>query len=811
MIPIPYEQVDEFLRWLTERHPDAGPQSAESEDAREVLTEYLRTRGRVDALTPSYALRIFQTCPMMYEPSVRDQMIHFVGCGGCLHYIQERHQQYPRWLELHPLLKGFLQFCEQTRWGGILEGAARNIDTSWVGEGQEYINHFFREYIHQIGRDLSDAFMEYLETADPALVSDYEANRAEWTEFPQRPLKLSKDWTEPLAISEGLDEAAERLVGSVYLLLEGHFYKQAREDPRVYRLMESLGLLSKNASRGIEFFTWLKEKYPTLDLFGSVPSEGIVELSLSFCEEKGYTDAKSFSQEVMKWIRGDAEQLVLRRLAVNVGRAMHGAGKQALRSLAGGDGSSQYHAIFLYQSSSDFPAFITRYWKDLNYITAANLNLYYSLEDLERKSVDATTVSQMRGIRLQSASLPALLLWKGSLSWAVAVPLGKLSHEAIFDLVKLLMTKVVENTELGEIIPEARAFIEHKLSTPLQLPRVIIDNGGLRMKEEEAYSGAENGSLLSGRVYSDRSNYVIATLREAGFGDLAATLKSAQDAINANKELSLDQKRECLEVINQIGEEAAKPKPNNTLLKSLSEGLKTALKTVHGVAVAVDAIPEALRRKEKPVEEKAREIEALLKRLEEKEKSQRRNALIYVGLPLIVGLALTVWTFWQAQNLKLITQTLQSAQQAAMTQKMELESARAQLSRVNAAGNQIRRGVSQFYSKNYSAAIAAYDKAIELDPTNAVVFDLKGYCLLKTGDTQKAIDVLKQAIVIDRKYLWAHYDLALAYWTGGDTSSAVAEVKQLIALDPTFRDVIKTDAQFGKFRTSPEFRTLIGQ
>jgi tetratricopeptide (TPR) repeat protein len=811
MIPIPYEQVDEFLRWLTERHPAAEPQGAESEGAKEVLTEYLRTRGRVDALTPSYALRIFQSCPMMYEPSVRDQMIHFVGCGGCLHYIHERHQQYPRWLELHPLLKGFLQFCEQTRWGGVLEGAAKNIEISWVGEGQEYIDHFFREYIHQVGRDLSQAFMEYLETADPALVSDYEANRAEWMEFPQRPLKPSKDWTEPLAISEELDEAAERLIGSVYLLLEGHFYKQAREDPRVYRLMESLGLLSKNASRGIEFFAWLKKKFPELNLFGSVPTQGIVELALSFCEEKGYNDANSFSQEVMKWIRGDAEQLVLRHLAAKAGGRKHEVGKEVLPASLGQDGSSLYHAMFLYQSSGDFPAFIKRYWKELNYITATNLNLYYSLEDLERKSVDAEIVSQIRGIQLQSVRLPALLLWKGSLSGSRALPLARLSHEEIFDLMKVLMRKVVENMELEEIIPEVRTFIEHKLSTPLHILRVIMENGGLRMDEEETYSGGEDGSSLSGRVYTDRSNYVIATLKEAGLPDIAETLRSAQDAIQASKELSPDQKPECVEIINQIGEEAAKPKPNNTLLRSLSEGFKTALKTVGDVTAAVDAIPESLKKKERTIEERARDIEALLQRLEQKEKGQRRNGLIYVGLPLVVGLALTVWTFWQAHNLKLVTQESQAAQQGLTVQKQELESAKAELTRINAANDQIRLGVSYFYSKDYSAAIAAYDKAIELDPTNVVVLDLKGYCLLRAGDPQEAIGVLKQAIAVKPTYVWAHYDLALAHWAGGDESSAIAEVKKVIAADPTFRDVIKGDAQFTKFRTSPEFQRLIGE
>ncbi len=43
------------------------------------------------------------------------------------------------------------------------------------------------------------------------------------------------------------------------------------------------------------------------------------------------------------------------------------------------------------------------------------------------------------------------------------------------------------------------------------------------------------------------------------------------------------------EVINQIGEEAAKPKPNKTLLKMLSNGLIAVLQAIPDVAKAVAA------------------------------------------------------------------------------------------------------------------------------------------------------------------------------------------------------------------------------
>ncbi len=56
-------------------------------------------------------------------------------------------------------------------------------------------------------------------------------------------------------------------------------------------------------------------------------------------------------------------------------------------------------------------------------------------------------------------------------------------------------------------------------------------------------------------------------------------------------EVLLDgEKQEQVEVINHIGEEAAKPKPNKTLLKVLGDGLMTTLRSVPDVAKAVTTV-----------------------------------------------------------------------------------------------------------------------------------------------------------------------------------------------------------------------------
>lgn len=822
MIPIPYQQVDEFLSWLSERHPVAGLEGRKEGNVKEVLVEFLRTKGRREVLTPSYALEIFQTCPMMYERDVLEQMKHFVSCGGCLHYIHERHQEYGRRVALHPLLEGFHQFCDENQLSEAFTTAVHGLGTSWVGEGPEYLEHLFREYIHRIGPDFLEAFEKYLEVADGGLIRDYEARRSEWREFSLRPQRPSKDWTEPLSMGERLEQAAERLIGSLYLLLEGRFYKDVEESPQYYRSLAGLGLVSEDAARGIEFLSWLRQKYPELDLFGNIPSEEIVELVTAFCEERGYRDSDRFSQEVLKWLHGETDQIVLRRMT-SMGVGLKGKASGAVSSPVAQPEVTPCNAVFLFHASSDSPAFIKRYWMDLNYLTARHVNLYYSLEDAEQRISDPAAVKQLRNAMPQTSALPALLMWKGSPSDAYTLPLERLSHEDLFDLMKIIVRDVVENKERADICLEAQRFIDRKLSTPLSAKVITVEEGETPMKSDSASGGEESnriggngGSAVHGQVSLSRFDDVSAALIVTGQEELANALKAARAAVVLSRELSNEQKQEYAEVLSQIAEEAAKAKPNYTVLKSLCEGLKALLGHVPDATRAVESVAEILRKRPRTVAETTEEIRVMLDRLEAKEKKRFRSALIFIGVPVIAALGLAFWVLWQAQTLKTKTEEVQSAKQAVDQQKQAvdqqeqaLESMRTELAEAGAASEQIRLGVIQYHAKNYEGAVASYDKAIELDPMNPIVYDLKGYSQLRNGEVQKAVETLQRSIEIDPSYVWSHYDLALAYWASGDTTKAVEEVRTVLDIDPNLRNVIRTDGQFEKFRSSEEYRALM--
>ncbi|RJP48005.1 MAG: hypothetical protein C4583_15195 [Anaerolineaceae bacterium] len=99
-----------------------------------------------------------------------------------------------------------------------------------------------------------------------------------------------------------------------------------------------------------------------------------------------------------------------------------------------------------------------------------------------------------------------------------------------------------------------------------------------------------------GQVFIGKFNKAVATLNNAGQTELATALQKLQEAILASDYLSDDKKKEHIEVLNQVGEEVAKEKPNGTLIKVMSDGLLSILKSIPDIAKAVSAVIPLLPR-----------------------------------------------------------------------------------------------------------------------------------------------------------------------------------------------------------------------
>ena len=134
----------------------------------------------------------------------------------------------------------------------------------------------------------------------------------------------------------------------------------------------------------------------------------------------------------------------------------------------------------------------------------------------------------------------------------------------------------------------------------------------------------------------------------------------------------------------------------------------------------------------------------------------------------------------------------------------------------------IERGVREAENGRLARAIEAYDEALALDPQSEQAYSLKGYALLRRGqilkskdpsksaeDVKAAVRTFEEGLKFYDESVWGHYNLALAYWESGDETRAIEQVKRVLELDPGFKDVVKSDVQFNRFKPNKTFQELI--
>lgn len=85
-------------------------------------------------------------------------------------------------------------------------------------------------------------------------------------------------------------------------------------------------------------------------------------------------------------------------------------------------------------------------------------------------------------------------------------------------------------------------------------------------------------------------------------------------------------------------------------------------------------------------------------------------------------------------------------------------------------------------------AIAAYSRAIELDPGLAAAQTNLGNVHYRRGERERARSCYEQACAVEPEQPQAHYNLANLYEEEGDLEMAIAEYRRALAADPEFVD-----------------------
>ncbi|WJY35795.1 hypothetical protein QT196_38440 [Streptomyces sp. P9-2B-2] len=517
MQPLPSYQLIPFLDWLHQRK--FSTQRASIDQLDHLALEFLRSGGRNGMVG---IMILFQTCPVLSEPTVEAQMDHFSGCGRCIEMLHEEsfedrpaesflRQRATNHQNLHPFLSGFVD---------RMAGTALDVAADWNSPHRRFQRErppSFRQIIqYEIGSDLRQEFQDYLSEvrmANPGLVENYES----WRSGSNRACPPSsdaeerrKDPTIDIGDNESLRSFAQRLSASAQIAIQDGFYdEQIAKDSHFAHMVAAIGDGSAdNAAQILEFLNWLHQRAPELTPPGNIPHEELEDLAQKFCENRGYTNGLTFSKEAQRWLSGAGSKKITRRIArflgTDGGRSRTGSPNPLDRYAA-----IRFHGLFMFLSSGDFPRFISDHWRDLHHLTGDDIDIYYSQSDLTRRTSGYEIANHFRSLQLRVDALPALLLWEEQIEASGTLPLRDLDHIGIVEVMKTVVQAIRDGCTLENIIERASSRTNQLSRSGEKGPTVehhgllVIGNGGVVTHETHNISGSTIGAVGSHAVAHD--------------------------------------------------------------------------------------------------------------------------------------------------------------------------------------------------------------------------------------------------------------------------------------------------------------------
>jgi Flp pilus assembly protein TadD len=94
---------------------------------------------------------------------------------------------------------------------------------------------------------------------------------------------------------------------------------------------------------------------------------------------------------------------------------------------------------------------------------------------------------------------------------------------------------------------------------------------------------------------------------------------------------------------------------------------------------------------------------------------------------------------------------------------------------------------------DYDGAVAAYERATELDPSYIKAFNNLGFTYLLQGEWQKARDALERGLDLNPDAAYLHKNLGRLYLEQGDAAQAVTELQRAVDL---YTDGVYAEALF---------------
>lgn len=130
--------------------------------------------------------------------------------------------------------------------------------------------------------------------------------------------------------------------------------------------------------------------------------------------------------------------------------------------------------------------------------------------------------------------------------------------------------------------------------------------------------------------------------------------------------------------------------------------------------------------------------------------------------------------------------------------RAEDEKLKTELANARRALTASRAAINAFHAGRLEDAVAFYDEALEADPSNAYLLNLRAYALFRLHHVDDAIQTQQRSLAADPNYAWGYFDLArfLCAQSPNNLEEAKKAAQQALTLRPDLENTMRNDGEF---------------
>lgn len=331
----------------------------------------------------------------------------------------------------------------------------------------------------------------------------------------------------------------------------------------------------------LNFFDWIRNQYPELNLSGDIPLCKLNDLIDEFCKNKKSPEANLLKKQIKQMFKESRNSNFISKIRewfTNNGNKTEEESNPFDRY-----SRVKFHGIFLFPKgcAAQLNKFIEESWQDLNSMTGEWIDIYYSKKDIKDRTRTCYDVRDniKRFDNIKNADLPAFIIWDNNFENSYPIPISDLENKKILTLIAHLVDSIRNDKSLPEVVDDGMNFIREELrkNKPNQ---INIQNMG----DIFELNNANNINLVNRAKVDNAFNNNSDNCNE----NLANVIKEIGKIVETSKN------KDANVLFKDFTKELDKKRPSKPKLKSFWNSLKEILPILSTTASIAETIMEII-------------------------------------------------------------------------------------------------------------------------------------------------------------------------------------------------------------------------